>query len=41
MSRKDIALLFVIYFVAAVIYGALNAPHYDFAQRLVAVARSH
>jgi len=32
MSRKDIALLFVIYFVAAVIYGALNAPHYDFVR---------
>jgi hypothetical protein len=30
MSRKRIALLFVIYFVAAAIYGALNAPHYDF-----------
>lgn len=30
MSRKRVALLFVIYFVTAVIYGALNAPHYDF-----------
>ena len=29
MSRKRVALLFVIYFVTAVIYGALNAPHYD------------
>lgn len=26
MSRKRVALLFVIYFVTAVIYGALNAP---------------
>jgi hypothetical protein len=27
MSRKSIAFLFVIYFVVAAIYGALNAPH--------------
>jgi low temperature requirement protein LtrA len=26
MSRKGVALLFVIYFVAAVFYGAFNAP---------------
>jgi hypothetical protein len=32
MSRKLIALLFVIYFVAGAIYGALNAPHYDFVR---------
>jgi hypothetical protein len=32
MSRKRVALLFVIYFVTAVIYGALNAPHYDFVR---------
>jgi len=29
-SRKSVVLLFVIYFVVAAIYGALNAPHYDF-----------
>jgi hypothetical protein len=29
MSRKNIAFLFVIYFVVAAVYGALNAPHYD------------
>jgi hypothetical protein len=32
MSRKSIAFLFVIYFVAAAIYGALNAPPYDFVR---------
>ena len=32
MSRKCVALLFVIYFVVAAIYGALNAPHYDFVR---------
>ena len=32
MSRKRIALLFAIYFVAAAIYGAINAPHYDFVR---------
>ena len=32
MSRKSVALLFVIYFVVAAIYGALKAPHYDFVR---------
>ena len=32
MSPKRIALMFVIYFALGVIYGALNAPHYDFAR---------
>ena len=32
MSRKRVALLFVIYFVVAAIYGAINAPHFDFAR---------
>ena len=32
MSRKRVALLFVIYFVVATICGALNAPHYDFVR---------
>jgi hypothetical protein len=32
MSRKSVVLVFVIYFVAAAIYGALNAPHYDLAR---------
>jgi hypothetical protein len=32
MSRKSVVLVFVIYFVAAAIYRALNAPHYDFAR---------
>jgi hypothetical protein len=29
MSRKGVVLLFALYFVAAAIYGAFHAPHYD------------
>ena len=35
MSPKRIALLFVIYFVVAVIYGALHAPHYDLVRIII------
>ena len=30
MSRKRVALLFIIYFVVATIYRAIHAPHYEF-----------
>jgi hypothetical protein len=35
MSRKRVAMLFVIYFVAAVIYGPVHAPHYDLVRIIV------
>jgi hypothetical protein len=35
MSRKRVAMLFVICFVAAVIYGALRDPHYDLVRIVV------
>jgi hypothetical protein len=35
MSPKLVALLFVIYFAAAAIYGALHAPHYDLLRIII------
>jgi len=32
MSRRGVVLLFALYFVAAAIYGAFHAPHYDFVR---------